>query len=442
MNNKLIWLIVIGAVLLFSGEKKTSSMSGLRHKRSLRGLGARWLEPDESTLEEYEHRIKNIRRDLSPTQEKQLLSFDAKGEFEYGATNLRETMRVLEEKGYLKDKDRKLWVTRKGVEYLEAHASDIMSDRFLAKEKYKKKEKEMPPDEARDMQRQLYKGSKAVEISKRKMIPESRGQMTLFGHKAINLHGLNFPKQSDSLPPILGWVGGKTKLADKIISMMPPHKVYVEPFLGGGSVFFKKPLADVNVINDLDKDLMNFYKGVRDGSCEKIRECKLPKTIKEFDKAVEKKSRDICSYLGVNKVSYGGNMRRLAYGKSSRDAVNFKSKCYRYKNRLSKQTEMTSKDYKDIVKEYDSKDTLMYLDPPYTGLIDTRVYKHNNINPEDVAKLVKSMKGKAIVSYNNHPKVRKAFKGLNFHKGDTRYELQRSNTGTHKNVSELIITNF
>jgi hypothetical protein len=153
-------------------------MSGLRRKRSLRGLGARWLEPDESTLEEYEHRIKNIKRDLSPTQEKQLLLFDATGDFEYGATNLRETMRVLEEKGYLKDKDRKLWVTRKGAEYAEAHGSDILSDRFLAKEKHKK---EMSPGEARDMQRQLYKGSKAVEISKRKMIPEKQGQMTLFG---------------------------------------------------------------------------------------------------------------------------------------------------------------------------------------------------------------------------------------------------------------------
>ena len=43
--------------------------------------------------------------------------------------------------------------------------------------------------------------------------------------------------ETDSLPPILGWVGGKTKLASKIISMMPKHKVYVEPFLGGGPCF-------------------------------------------------------------------------------------------------------------------------------------------------------------------------------------------------------------
>ncbi len=257
--------------------------------------------------------------------------------------------------------------------------------------------------------------------------------------KPITLHGLSTP-QSDSLPPILGWVGGKTKLADKIISMMPPHKVYVEPFLGGGSVFFKKPLAEVNVINDLDKDLMNFYKGVRDGSCEKIRECKLPKNRKEFDKAVENKSRDVCSYLGVNKRAYGSDMDKafLSTGKMDNNGSKFKESCDNHKDKL-KQAKMLNKDYKDVIKKYDSKDTLCYIDPPYA---DTHGYKHDNIPPEEVARLVKTMKGKAIISYKNDSRARKAFSGLNVHKINTRHELQRKQTGTHKDVSELIITNF
>ena len=249
--------------------------------------------------------------------------------------------------------------------------------------------------------------------------------------------------KTDPLPPILAWIGGKTKFASKIISMMPEHKVYVEPFLGGGSVFFKKQLADVNVINDLDKDLINFYKGVRgDGGCEKIRACKMPNNRTQFNRAVESKDKDICNYLGTSKRGYGGDQNHPIFSpenaKHGHNAINFREKCDRYKDKL-KQAKILNKDYKDVVKQYDSKDMLAYMDPPY---IIGKKYKHSEISPEEVAKVVKSMKGKAIVSYNNHPRVRKAFAGLKFHKVKTRYQLQKGTTGTRKNVTELLITNF
>ena len=55
---------------------------------------------------------------------------------------------------------------------------------------------------------------------------------------------------------MIGRVGGKSKLKKKIISIMPQHKVYVEPFIGGGSVFFAKEPAELNIINDKDKDIV------------------------------------------------------------------------------------------------------------------------------------------------------------------------------------------
>jgi len=68
--------------------------------------------------------------------------------------------------------------------------------------------------------------------------------------------------------PPFGWPGGKSKLKKRIIAEIPPHKTYVEPFVGGGSVFFAKPLAEKNVINDLDKNLINFYKDLKNNGCE------------------------------------------------------------------------------------------------------------------------------------------------------------------------------
>jgi DNA adenine methylase len=320
--------------------------------------------------------------------------------------------------------------TRKLTEYEK-------DEKAMQEHKRRQEESERTHEEwSRSANERIAEASKRIEERKssKKTIPEQSdfinpSQMTLFGRL----------QNSDSLPPILGWVGGKTKLAEKIISMMPEHKVYVEPFLGGGSVFFKKPLADVNVINDLDKDLISFYKGVRDGGCEEIRACKIPKNRTEFDRAVNNESKDICNYLGVNSAAWGANMKRKTYvnRKTPRNAIKLKLNCDRYKDKLE-QAKILNKDYRNVVKEYDSKDTLVYMDPPY-DVIDKRLYNHNEYDPEKVANLVKSLKGKAIVSYNNHPRVRKAFAGLNFHKVKTVYSIQ---SGTKRNVSELLITNF
>lgn len=58
----------------------------------------------------------------------------------------------------------------------------------------------------------------------------------------------------------ISYYGGKQKLATTIISKFPTHNLYCEPFLGGAAVFFGKPQSNVEVINDTNKELMNFYR--------------------------------------------------------------------------------------------------------------------------------------------------------------------------------------
>lgn len=55
------------------------------------------------------------------------------------------------------------------------------------------------------------------------------------------------------------YYGGKQRLAKTIVSMIPSHKIYCEPFFGGGAVFFQKPKAGIEVINDKNDMLINFY---------------------------------------------------------------------------------------------------------------------------------------------------------------------------------------
>ena len=63
---------------------------------------------------------------------------------------------------------------------------------------------------------------------------------------------------------LLHYPGGKKRIASWIINYMPPHHSYLEPFFGCGGVFFSKPPARIETINDLDGDVVNFFRVIRD----------------------------------------------------------------------------------------------------------------------------------------------------------------------------------
>lgn len=62
--------------------------------------------------------------------------------------------------------------------------------------------------------------------------------------------------------PITYW-GGKQQLIGKILPLIPPHKQYDEPFFGGGAIFFAKEPAEIEFINDINGEMVNFYKTLK-----------------------------------------------------------------------------------------------------------------------------------------------------------------------------------
>ncbi len=67
-----------------------------------------------------------------------------------------------------------------------------------------------------------------------------------------------------AIKPILKYPGSKANIAEWIVSFFPPHKHYIEPFFGSGAVFFNKPPAPHEVINDLSGDVVNLFRVVRE----------------------------------------------------------------------------------------------------------------------------------------------------------------------------------
>jgi len=273
------------------------------------------------------------------------------------------------------------------------------------------------------------------------------------------IDGKQFCKVGDKpLRPPIARAGGKSQIADKIINKIPPHKIYVEPFLGGGAVFLKKPLAKKNVINDKDRDVSTVFKAFKNDNG--FNRCDMSGASKEkFDRIKNKSNKSACDVAYLQRFSFGGQMNTFALGNNAQEKL--KKPTYKkrfklnkkdfgikyqqahqedYKNKL-KNTTIKNQDFKKIMEKHDSKDTFHYLDPPYYG--SENVYKEKGVTPKEVCEVVKKMKGKVILSYNDVPEVRKVCKGLKFKKVDTKYSISRGDSDSrNKKAKELLITNY
>ena len=194
--------------------------------------------------------------------------------------------------------------------------------------------------------------------------------------------------KDELISPILKWVGGKRQLLSEIIPLIPEkYSTYVEPFVGGGAVFFELQPKKA-IINDMNSELINVYRVIRDKSDElieilethaanhnedyfyKIRSLDREEGYNELDD-VTKAARII--YL--NKTCYNGLYRVNASGQ-------FNTPFGRYKNpkivdsitikAMSKYLKRKSiriceGDYKQVLKTL-RKPAFVYLDPPYQPL--------------------------------------------------------------------------
>jgi DNA adenine methylase len=182
--------------------------------------------------------------------------------------------------------------------------------------------------------------------------------------------------------PILRWHGGKWNLAPWVVSHFPPHRVYVEPFGGAGSVLLRKRRAYAEIWNDLDGGAVNLFRVLRDPrhAAELIRRIELtPFARREFDNAAGDDGADpiesarrlvLRSFQGFGSNAHTGistgfraNSRRsgttpahdwLGYPLALRAAV-ARLRGVIIENRPALQ----------VIAAHDGADTLHYIDPPY-----------------------------------------------------------------------------
>jgi len=252
-----------------------------------------------------------------------------------------------------------------------------------------------------------------------------------------------------SLTGIVGRTGGKSKLKKRIRAMMPPHTTYIEPFVGGGSVFFSAP-ADPNVkevINDKDKDVINIYMDMKKVG-DKIDELGAPskerfnqlKNQKSFSSPSERLRRN----LFLSKYSFRADRRNFALSKvkqaAERRGYVSRKKYMKYKDRL-KNTRILNQDYKSVIRKYDSPTAFIYLDPPYSTAGVHKDYNDNDVKIEDIINTLKTVKGKFILSYDNNAEAKRLARAAGFKVMNVTTSYT-DGTGGIINKQELLIRNY
>lgn len=234
-----------------------------------------------------------------------------------------------------------------------------------------------------------------------------------------------------------------------------PHKDFREVFAGGGSVYFGKKPSFENWINDIDEELINTYKIIKDAKLSN-------QLIKRIETEIASKERHLnikeylpktkldraFKYFYLNRTSYSGIMHKPAWGykvgKSS-PPENWGNMIVCARKKLKK-IKITAYDFERVInaksKNLD-KDVLLYLDPPYLVADQKRAYKNSFTMKEHLrlCSLLKKTKYNFVLSYDNSPQIKELYKWANTIELTWNYNTSNIAGGKRKKGKEILITN-
>jgi DNA adenine methylase len=260
-----------------------------------------------------------------------------------------------------------------------------------------------------------------------------------------------FIAQSETVTqPIIPWPGGKRRLASKLLPLFPNHETYVEAFAGGGALLFARDEpAKTEVLNDLNGDLVNLYRVVQHHLDEFVRQFRwalssrqlfrwaqlqVPSTLTDIQRAAR--------FFYLQKLAFGSKVAGQTFGVDPRGSARLN--LLRLEEELSaahlrlSRVVVEALPWQDCLRRYDRPGTLFFLDPPYW---QTEGYgtEFGRTEYDALAEAMRGMAGKAILTINDHPDMRLAFRGLRMKPIQTRYTIGRDAKSKAKPRGELVV---
>ena len=262
--------------------------------------------------------------------------------------------------------------------------------------------------------------------------------------------------KNTSLSPIVKWSGGKKDQIKKFIDFIPKtFDTYLEPFIGGGAVYFHINPQNA-VINDVLTELVDFYQSIKDGFSNEIynfmkdhpNEEETYYKVRSYKPSNRLENAQRFYYL--RKTCFRGMLRynkkgefNIPYGRYKN--YNFEDiKDKRYEE-LLKNTEVLNKDFKHIFDNYNSENNFMFLDPPYDS--EFTDYGYCSFGKEEHKKLAKCFKEtniKCLMIIGKTKFISQLYDGyiVGEYNKNYRFKLHSGRIGDEINTKHLIIMNY
>ncbi len=256
------------------------------------------------------------------------------------------------------------------------------------------------------------------------------------------------------------WVGGKSRLRKQIVALLPEHTCYVELFAGAAWVLFAKPPSKVEVLNDIDEELVNFFRVVKYQPQDFMQSFEWELVSRsEFERLANLDTATLTEIERAHRFYYiimagwGGELHYPRFQTSITDGGhgNRLIGALKYlRRRIEPVYERLQKviienmDWQDCLKRYDRSKTVMYIDPPYPG--NGCNYLHNMRSWDDhwhLAERLYAAKCRWILSSYDVPEMHNLYDGYNILSVQSYSGMRVKKNDTKRTLNqEILITNF
>ena len=220
-------------------------------------------------------------------------------------------------------------------------------------------------------------------------------------------------------------------------------KIYVEPFVGSGAIFFDKEKSPINILNDLDKRRTDLFKMIMKSPNDPELYNKNLVSIKSKKNFIKKDYKDIPSIILKEKILLTGGFCRQPVINNNvydqYDPYTIFQHIDLYQDKL-KGVKILNQDYEKVMKQYDGPDTFFYLDPPYTTPMKDSstgyVKGSDEFDYDRLNDVLQKIKGKFLMSLDNSQYIKQTFK---------KFKIKEITIPINRNPKfrkELLISNY
>lgn len=252
---------------------------------------------------------------------------------------------------------------------------------------------------------------------------------------------------------VFPYPGGKSNYANWIVEHIPEHEHYIEAFGGAAGVLVNKERSSVEVYNDINEDLVTFFRVLRNAPDELIEFLELlPYSRSEYERIAtvwfddndrpDNEVKRAAWFYYLRHANFSGKLTKAGFSTSCRTDDNragrYNTNIHNLKSFAKRFAGVTIErlDYSELVDRYDSKTTVFYFDPPYLEVGD-EYYGHDGLfDHAEFVRLLGEIEGRWLVSYNELPD------GLSEYTVATRDTRYTMSSEGHEYKTERLVMNY